>query len=195
MSIANAWPCSECGVLCNPMRRNRCFNCYQRMVYREKREGSWTPRQIPDFTDRLLSHRILAPNGCWLFDGCTSSGYGYVRSADGRSITTHRASYEHFVGPIPQGMHLDHLCHNRDLSCPGGECEHRRCFNPGHLAPVTPGENARTSPTTTASKYAARTHCKHGHEFTPENTRWDGRTRVCRACGRMRYRAIRDRAA
>lgn len=72
------------------------------------------------------------PNsGCWLWGGADhGSGYGHVRF-NMRALFVHRVSYERHVGPIPDGMHIDHKCRNRG------------CLNPDHLEPVTPRENTR----------------------------------------------------
>jgi hypothetical protein len=80
------------------------------------------------------------PAACWLWRGTiTVDGYGY---AGGRSV--HRLAYRLFVGPIPDGLTVDHVCHNRDLTCPGAwECLHKRCVNPSHLEAVTRAENTR----------------------------------------------------
>ncbi len=43
----------------------------------------------------------------------------------------------------------------------------------------------------------ARTHCKHGHEYTPANTYMDGNARGCKACrkvNKQRYLAKLRRA-
>lgn len=71
----------------------------------------------------------VADNGCWNFTGPIrkKSGYG----AAGRHGYAHRYFYRELVGPIPEGLHIDHLCMNK------------QCVNPKHLEPVTPGENAR----------------------------------------------------
>ena len=54
----------------------------------------------------------------------------------------HVVAYEFTVGPVPDGLDLDHMCHNADPTCPGGRaCLHRRCCNPGHLLPSTRSEN------------------------------------------------------
>lgn len=84
---------------------------------------------------------------CWLWTGTTSRGYGCA-SVSGRMMPAHRWVYSLFRGPIPEGMTLDHECHNRDLSCPGGDsCLHRRCVNPDHMAVRTQRENSRASRT------------------------------------------------
>ncbi|WP_372444852.1 HNH endonuclease signature motif containing protein [Streptomyces coffeae] len=103
----------------------------------------------------------------------------------GRFVPAHRAAYEATVGPIPQGMQLDHLCHNR------------ACVNPAHLEPVTPFENSARA-RERRSAYDPRTHCVNGHEFTSANTYMAGNYRVCRACNRAaqaRRRAKKEGAA
>lgn len=68
---------------------------------------------------------------CWIWAGGTSED-GYGRAwANGRQIPAHRHYYELHVGPIPEGLVLDHLCRIPS------------CVNPGHLEPVTPAENVR----------------------------------------------------
>lgn len=101
---------------------------------------------------------------------------------------THRVAYAQCNGDIPVGLEIDHTCGRR------------ACLNPAHLEAVTRLENVRRStetggrrprhpaqPLTAAQRL--NTHCKYGHEFTPENTRWksDGH-RSCRECGRQRCR-------
>lgn len=84
------------------------------------------------------------PDECWPWlAGKTTAGYGQIR-IDGEQVYAHRWGYEHFVGPIPEGLTIDHTCHNADAACPGGACEHRACQNwERHLEPVTSGENVR----------------------------------------------------
>lgn len=123
-------------------------------------------------------------------------GYGQVWH-EGRMCGAHRVAFEQQVGPIPAGLHLDHLCHNADSSCPGGRgCEHRRCVNVEHLEPVTVRDNLFRSPLTLAVKNGTRTHCVHGHEFTAENTYvWSNgrrRMRTCKACAKARATARRS---
>lgn len=154
---------------------------------------------MPKLSDplmRLLGRIEIDPTtGCWVWQGYVRSGYGIIGVTEGGipSVrTAHRIAYERLVGPVPEGLDLDHLCHTRDLLCPGGiACPHRRCVNPDHLEPVTRRENAHRG-----RGRHGQTHCKWGHEMTPENTmiRTDGawnsrRCRVCLAWSRRRRRA------
>lgn len=96
---------------------------------------------------------------------------GYGQTWDGQKVLlAHRVAYELAVGPIPEGLHIDHLCRNR------------ACVNPKHLEPVTCLENVRRGA-------AVKTHCPHGHEYTPENSyHHPAGGRICRICIRKRNR-------
>jgi len=128
------------------------------------------------FRERLFSPLVIDPEtGClnWT-GGKTSAGYGKIRR-DGKFIGTHRAMYEIFAGPIPEGLHLDHLCRNR------------ACANVAHLEPVTPQEN------TARGLNALRSHCVQGHPYDEENTGHRARgDRYCRACNRESERRRRE---
>lgn len=123
------------------------------------------------------------PTGCWLWTAAlTDRGYGdRFRLDDGRKVAPHRLAYELLVGPIPDGLQLDHLCRVRN------------CVNPSHLEAVTCQENLLRG-VTWAAYNARKTHCKHGHEFDEANTRIaaDG-SRSCRACAREKARRTRAR--
>ena len=115
--------------------------------------------------------------GCWNWTlAPNDGGYGLARlgGKPERRIMAHRWSWEHHVGPIPDGLQIDHLCRNKI------------CVNPAHLEPVTPRENNLRS-TSMAAIHARKTHCIRGHEFTDENTyrRGDNNARQCRACRRL----------
>lgn len=132
-------------------------------------------RQLVPVVDRILGRVTVTPFGCWEFTGATTNGYGVV-GLGGRSAGTaqcHRVMYRELVGPVPEGLDLDHLCRNH------------LCCNPEHLEPVTRRENVRRG--RRRPGYAlAETHCKRGHEFVPENTKTNSSTggRICRACNR-----------
>lgn len=105
-------------------------------------------------------------------------GYGnfyYER----HNVAAHRFAYELEVGPIPDGLQIDHLCRNR------------ACVRPSHLEPVTQFENWRRGEAPSVTN-ALKTHCKRGHEFTRENT-FVGREggRFCNAC-RYERRGIQN---
>lgn len=126
-----------------------------------------------DFPDGFMARVLQQEDGCWIWQGAiNTSGYG---SAGPR--LAHRASYEEFVGPIPAGLQIDHLCRVT------------LCVNPDHLEPVTELENKRR-------RYAIYTHCINGHEFTHANTyiRPSGH-RDCRTCIRARVAAYKVRRA
>ena len=111
-----------------------------------------------------------------------TDGYGRL-NVKGVHHQAHRAAYETWIGPIPEGLQLDHLCRNR------------ACCNPDHLEPVTNRENQRRGKPTHV------THCPQGHLYSSENTYvhvrrktsrngrpYTATMRQCRTCRRVRQR-------
>lgn len=146
--------------------------------------------------DRVLAEvdRSGGPDACWPWPGYLQSEmYGLARWGESGTRCrryVHIIMFEHVSGPVPEGLEIDHLCHGWDLSCKGGRaCMHRRCANPAHLEAVTHVENVSRGRSFMAD-YARRTHCPHGHEYTPENTYLErnGTHRVCRECKLARNR-------
>jgi hypothetical protein len=146
-----------------------------------------------DALARLRAKYQVDPgSGCWVWHSEIQPG-GYGRFWFNRaSGYAHIASYELLVGPIPKGLHLDHLCHTRDLTCDGGwECKHRRCVNPEHLQPVTRLENVRRGHRNNPG--VRKTHCPKGHPYSGPNLYVSPRgDRMCRACRRSSDRRRRS---
>ena len=129
-------------------------------------------------------------SGCWLWVGSVSKkGYGHFWH-DGVAARAHRWAYEHFVGPIPEGLQIDHLCRVR------------HCVRPDHMEPVTNRINTLrgNAPAIAGARERSKTHCKRGHPYDEENTSVEGNgSRKCRACRRdqsresqARRRAVED---
>jgi hypothetical protein len=128
--------------------------CTYRMTAREKLEHFLL--RIPEST-------------CWYFDGVLGrTGYAQLK---GHKMV-HRLAYETYVGPIPEGMVLDHLCRERS------------CFNPAHLEVVTPYENFRRG-NAPAAHQLHQTHCKRGHLLGVPNAKG---IRACKTCNQDRCR-------
>jgi len=129
--------------------------------------------------ERLESKITPEPNsGCWLWLGALNNkGYGQIH-VNGKTELAHRKSYEIYVGQIPAGLTLDHLCR---VPC---------CINPAHLEPVSMRENylRGIGPIVNGDFHRAKTHCRNGHPFSGENliierNGW----RSCRTCRRVAW--------
>lgn len=124
--------------------------------------------------------------GCEIWMGARNSGgYGHA-TVNGRTQLVHRLRYEREIGPIPDGLQLDHFA-----------CDNRGCCNPRHCRPVTNRENVLRGDGLT-SQCRAKTHCPKGHPYSGDNVRMQRgrkRCRHCRQCHREWNRAYRARAA
>lgn len=121
--------------------------------------------------------KIAKTDLCWFWTGPqTARGYGYLIVTNGRAsskmLYAHRISHEMYLGPIPDGLVIDHLCRNI------------RCVNPDHLEAVTQGENVRRG-----EANRPQSHCNRGHEMAGDNLYVDpSGARHCRECSRRRGR-------
>lgn len=69
--------------------------------------------------------KVLKTDSCWLWQGRKNdNGYGLML-VDGKNVRAHRFAYELLVGPIPEGLDLDHVR--------ARGCTNRHCVNPAHL--------------------------------------------------------------
>ena len=123
-------------------------------------------------------------SGCWVWIGPRhTAGYGQVWH-EGKRTTAHRAIYEALVGPVPNGLELDHLCRNR------------ACVNPAHLEPVTHQENMRRGNRWVG--WIAPPDFPCGHPRTEDNTYSHLHRGIlrswCKLCRRMNLRLWRARA-
>jgi hypothetical protein len=137
-----------------------------------------TRKLITKFTvekvlERIERKSVVDPvTGCWNWTGALcgpSPGYAAMDT-----LRVHRATYEIFVGHIPKGLELDHLCRNT------------KCINPYHLEAVTHRENVLRG-TNPAAINGRKTHCINGHPLEgPHIYMWRNR-RKCRLCEPLKY--------
>ncbi len=122
--------------------------------------------------------KVRKTRRCWFWTGAINAqGYGnfYLGKFDGKKkyVGAHVFAWTEENGPVPDGLVLDHTCRARN------------CVRPSHLRVTTHGENIRAG-TGWAGRNAQKTHCIHGHEFTPENTKIaKNGSRHCKACAKI----------
>lgn len=123
--------------------------------------------------ERFWSKTIERQDGCWEWVGTRNQhGYGQVLLTRRKKRAAHQVSFEALVGPIPDGLVLDHLCRNH------------WCVNPRHAEPVTDRVNILRGEGI-AAQLADRTHCRKDHEFSQENTYVTSQGhRKCKTCRR-----------
>lgn len=130
------------------------------------------------FRERVLSQIDMTdPEACWVWPGTKSRGYG-TASYQGKGYRIHRVVYEWLVGPISDGLVIDHLCRNPP------------CCNPAHLEPVTQRENVLRGSGSGGVLGVRKTHCPKGHPYDAVDTEghWG-----CLRCKAARNRSRRQR--
>ena len=143
--------------------------------------------RISNLPPRIAVRTTLVARGyktpCWVCDlSINQWGYARVRWPTGISgkRVVHRVVYELFVGEVPEGMELDHLCRTTN------------CCRPSHLEAVSKATNVRrgNGPARAGERERAKTHCPAGHEYSVANT-WVNKRghRACRRCHANRARS------
>ena len=128
-------------------------------------------RELP-LVERFWTYVVKTAGDCWEWSGGhTGDGYSCFSVSREEAYPAHRFAYELVVGPVPEGLELDHLCRN-----PG-------CVNPAHLEPVTHDENMKRADNANGTRSAA-THCPKGHPYDRENTIHRNGRRHCKACAK-----------
>lgn len=139
------------------------------------------------FLSKIQVSETHAYNGtpCWIWQGSTNpvTGYGEFK-IDARRCAVlprsspHRYAFLYFVGTIPEGQEIDHLCHVRN------------CANPLHLRTLTHSENQNNR----RNCYVNSGVCKNGHKMEGDNVRLDKRGRMkCKACNREKVKEFYQR--
>lgn len=153
-----------------PVRcKDRCARCYQRARKSGEIPAAWiSPPHYSSFEERFWCKvdQETTPEGCWTWTAYRSpDGYGRFGIYTGRNAVAHRVSYELEVGPIPDGMNIDHKCHNR------------ACVRPDHLRAVTQKQNVEN-----------RSGLRIGNTSGVNGVSWARKQKAWRATVRHNYR-------
>jgi hypothetical protein len=153
--------------------------------------------------DRL--DKESSAEGCWLWTGAVNKGYATLK-VNRRRLYVHRLAVLARGDAIPDGLCVDHMCHNRSTACARGPaCQHRRCVNPDHLDVVTPMVNSSRAPNPSVGREPIKPlefgyQCSRGHWiasledlYIPPRTGWQ-ECRACRASARHRKSSPRPSA-
>lgn len=170
-------PCSVADCVRPARVRGWCHLHYERWLKR----GVPTVDYLPKIsTQARFLQKVDKAGECWVWTSTKDRmGYGkfWVRGLQ-KSLLAHRVAFMWYVGPIPKGFDIDHLCRNPS------------CVRPDHLEPVTRAENLRRG-----LRGVLTTHCPYGHDYSlPGNVYLNKRGhRHCAVCTRERQRRYHAR--
>lgn len=138
-----------------------------------RQRGGWSTSPRP--VEERFWEKVDASGDCWEWTGSqTPTGYGTFFPTRSTPVRAYRFAWELLIGPIPEGMQIDHMCMNT------------RCVNPLHLRLATPRENTLRGHSRSAIN-ARKTHCNQGHPLSGDNLRQVRKGRSCIACEQRRY--------
>lgn len=166
-------------------KRQWCEPHYRRMILRGSLDEAVPIGRLhdgPPILERLTANTTIDPQtNDWIYTGAKPEASGHVRlRISGQRVLIHRWSYEHHIGPIPAGYHVDHVWSRG--------CRSKACWNPAHLEAVSPQAHC-DRPDSRQALARAQTHCINGHPYDTANTYIDPRgKRGCRACRREQGR-------
>jgi len=159
---------------CHLCHNKDCVNPGHIQMLSRKENYAWKKKNRRHPIERFLARVSITDTGCWDW----GRAYGSFKY-EGCSVPAHRFAYEFFVGPILEGLEIDHLCRNP------------RCVNPDHLEAVTHAVNLQRG---LSGILGRKRFCKRGHPLDERNTYIDPRRRrSCRKCGILRTTLWRKR--
>lgn len=178
--------CPACGITFQFKFSENQVCCSRKCSYMVPRQTGPRPKPV---LDRIMENIAIDPiTGCWIWTQKLRGNYSRMAAGRRKSRSAHVVSYEAVHGKVPAGLELDH------------KCRRPACVNPDHLEAVTHRVNLLRCPESPVAINSSKTHCVHGHEFTPENTYLRPqrsftpgakKDRACRKC--LQYRKSQHR--